>query len=581
MKRYLTGWLVLAAAIAAVQGPAVRHGLVLDDYNHRAELRDGNWSLESLVAASHLGGEDRRVAMWWQDEADQYFFRPVAFLCLRAAYVLGDWQPWSAHLASLLWTLVGGMLVVVLADRLTGHLGWATLAGVLFVLHPNNAMTVRWVACQNQLMATAFLLAGVLLFARSARWTWRCGEEAGRSGRRGLTLLGALACFVLALGCRENAVAFVPIVVAGDWLLRPGRLRGRWPIYGALMAVVLAYLILRTAMLPDWRMPGRPYAYPLGHPGFARFVIDKFVYYVLGVCAYVPIVGFSGLQTMRANPAAFYGVFAVIAGLCLVAVRWLAVRPAFVFALCIIVFPLLPVLPVFASSHHLYLASVGSTLAVVMVLAGLSKSVGRWAAPRRRRAARGAIGILAGLNVLVCVAGNVIHDTAMAGFVAAGLLPVREIELLGRPLKPDDRLFFINLPMLAFNCMPAIEERAGVEPLHGVALTFAPGLMRMKRAGRIDRVDERTLRVRLEEPGYFSGLAGASMLEAIGRAGPFAVGETFTAEDFTVTIVEADEEGIYAMDFAFEYPLWDTRYHFLLGSPVFSAYPLRFQPNSQ
>src|SRR5512147_1999991 len=84
-RRLAVGILLLAALTTLLQGRSLQYGLVLDDYNHRANLREGGWSFRSLVGASHLGDPRRRVQMWWQREADLYFFRPVAFLLMRAA----------------------------------------------------------------------------------------------------------------------------------------------------------------------------------------------------------------------------------------------------------------------------------------------------------------------------------------------------------------------------------------------------------------------------------------------------------------------------------------------------------------
>jgi hypothetical protein len=98
----------------------------------------------------------------------------------------------------------------------------------------------------------------------------------------------------------------------------------------------------------------------------------------------------------------------------------------------------------------------------------------------------------------------------------------------------------------------------------------------MDRVGYVEQVGERQLRVWLEDEGYFSGLIGASMLEAVNRDRPFAVGERFSTDDFEVEVVRGSEAGIQEFLFTFERPLDDPTYHFFFGSQQGAAYPLRF-----
>ncbi|MBI4579065.1 MAG: hypothetical protein HY718_05140, partial [Planctomycetes bacterium] len=320
-RRLAAGILLLTLLTAVLYGRSISGGLVLDDHNHRAELRDGNWSFRSLVEASHLGGTHRRVQMWWQHDADLYFFRPLAFLIIRATYVAGGWRPEVMHVASLAWGVICATLVFALAWRATGRFGWALFAAVVFVMHPNNFLAPRWVACQNEQMAAAFTLAALLTYGYYSGW-WPSASTASPTGRL-VALLAALACYVAALGCRESAIILPAILLAGDLATR-GRTAGTTPAgeiprrsprvaaYLCFAAIAVAYLLVRRHMLGPVTIPDRPYAWPPGEPGFLGFILDKFVYYVIGLWAYIPIVGFAGQQQMHAHPAVFYGLFALI-----------------------------------------------------------------------------------------------------------------------------------------------------------------------------------------------------------------------------------------------------------------------------
>ena len=385
-------------------------------------------------------------------------------------------------------------------------------------------------------------------------------------------------------------------------------------------------------MLGPVAIPARPYAWPPGEPGFVGFVFDKFVYYVLGLWAYLPIVGFAGQEQMHSHPAVFYGLFAAILGGWGVVLLRLRPGRGIWLWLAVAILPLGPVLPVFASAHHLYLASAGMAIATVLAL----RAALRWTArgclgggvpcppgagrdsrgseecgkgfpheqtpheqlsrgiprepvqqassrepevePRSRlqQLARPVLIGLVPLHLLVFVGMQMGLDAGVAGLAAACQLPIRQTVRFAGAFQPGDKLFFINLPLLGFNCVPAIEEARGVAPLHGFVLTFAPRFLCMDTPGCVEQVGPYELRVRLDKPGYFSGLIGRSILQGVGRDRPFQAGESFRTLEFKVDVLRADESGVQEMGFTFPRPLSDPTYHFFLASPVFDAYPLNF-----
>lgn len=581
VRRWLPAVLLILLLTAGFYGRSVSYGLLLDDFNQRAELRDGGWSPRDLVEAAHLGAPNRRVGMWWQEQADLRFFRPVAFLVMRLEYVLGGWRPAVLHVGSLLLAAVGACLVMTLARASGLSPGWSLAGGVLFLLHPANFLAVRWLACQNEQMATAFILGGLLLYGRWAGW-WSQAAGAGSAvppvqvSAGGYTLSAALLCFALAMGCRESAIMVAVMVGAGDVAVGRRRWRGHLMAWIGLAVLIAGYLAARHAMLGPIEIPRRPYAFPTDEPGFARFVFDKFAYYLLGLFACVPIIGFAGIRALREQPAVFYGGFAIIVLLWVTVLAKSRSRRILCLWLAVAIAPLAPVLPVFASSHHLYLPSAGAVLAVITVAAG----VAAWAQDRANRAARlsaAAVRLVMALAVLLFAGAQALLDGGVAAFHAASQMTVENVVERSTGLEPGDRLYFINLPMLAFNCVPAIEERTGVRPLTGVALTFAPGFLGMDAPGRAWAADDHTLHVALEEPGYFSGLIGENLLAGAGRAQPFAPDETIVADGFTARIVRADAGGVYELAFTFEKSLADTSIRFYFGSREFHAYPLRFE----
>lgn len=628
--------LVVLFFLAVGHAWSIGTGLFLDDHAHYRQLREGDWSFRSAVEASRLGVVGDVMRLWGRSEAGLRFFRPVAFWLMRLEYTLAGWEPMRMHLFSLGWHFLCAMLVGVLAWRCLGERLWATVAAALMAIHPGHTGTVFWIACQTELMATAFVLISVLAYARHAGWGGRwfvrerggsrggVGEEPGRlsvprragdrleadltiaaprredasrpsvapgsstgpgglhrppgaaasgSGARVFGVM-ALAAYGLALGCRENTLLLPLVLWAGDRLLGTER-RGlvRWEHVGMVL-IAAGYLALRSVMLGGLELPSRPYLMPVDDPEFAAFILNKTVYYTLGLFGYTPVVPIGGMAYFAARPVAFYGGFAltvlVFTGV------WAAYRfrrellwPV-VWIGCLIV----PVMPVFASSHHLYLPSVGAVLlitAAIALLGGVVRVDGV-SKPRRRPVLCGIVLALHGfgLGLLTWACGF----AYVRGTVAEDIV-IDDVVRRGPALEPGDRLFFINLPILAYYAVPAIEQEAGIRGLHGHVLTFAPTLNRVESPGEVEVLDARTLRVRAPAGRrYFEGVTGRTLLEAMGFDRMPAEGEPIDAELYTVVPTAADEHGITELVFTFRQPLDSPGYRFYFGSPWFLAYPL-------
>src|SRR5262249_30322935 len=161
-----------------------------------------------------------------------------------------------------------------------------------------------------------------------------------------------------------------------------------------------------------------------------------------------------------------------------------------------------------------------------------------------------------------------------------------------------DHFFFVNMPVLAYYAIPALESRLGwnikvpselpsqhstlgsslithdssLKKIHGHVLTFSPWLLRMEKPGSLEVLDERRIRVRArEEARYFEGVTGRTLLQAMGLPSTIAAGTVIrdAASGFTVTVAQADDRGVRELLFTFERPITSPNYHFLFGSPQF------------
>jgi len=172
------------------------------------------------------------------------YYRPVTIASYLFDRAVGGERPVVFHLslvlthaaaALLLWALAAQLL----ADRRGGHVG-ALAAGLLFAVHPIHSESVAWVAGRSDVLATAFLLAALVLHGRMP-WSWRGGLASG------VAAAGAL-------GAKEAGVALYPLLFLRDLLLAPARrslgtwLRG----YAGVAVAGLVYILLRRHALGEF-----------------------------------------------------------------------------------------------------------------------------------------------------------------------------------------------------------------------------------------------------------------------------------------------------------------------------------------
>jgi len=587
---------VAAALVAAGHAWSIPSGLFLDDHAHYRQLREGDWSYRSAVAAARLGIVGDVMDLWSRQETGLRFYRPIAFWIMRAEYTAGRWNPAVMHGFSLAWHWLCAMLVGMLAWHLIGRWTWAGVAACLMAVHPGHVVTVYWIACQTELMATAFILLATLSYARYAGW-WRArgqrvlaapqadeaaageisppdGSQAASAGaaagRNGAWLTLALAFYALAMGCREHAIMWPAVIVTGDAAFGAER-RRRLRAYALAALLAVVYLLARQQALHGFPLPGRPYLMRPGDPGFARYIVDKLVYYMIGVFAYVPVLPIAGTDYFRSHPGAFYGTFAGVAVTLLLILSGAHTRRPLLFLLAWTAVFFVPLLPVFASMHHLYLPSVG---AVCLLAAGLAVLAGPSGGPRRVVA-----WVLAGVNVAVVAGFTWGFGRTYTGATRVEDMVVRDVIENGRPLRDGDHLFFINLPMLAYYAIPAIENATGRHDLHGHVLTVSPWLLRMEKPAALKRLDDRTIEL-TAPPGaeYFGGVAGRTLLAVMGFTDAFRTGDCLSTSLFVVEILEADTDGIRRLRFRFRESVDSPRFHFFFGSPVRWAYPVLDNP---
>lgn len=613
---------LLAGVVLAVHGRCLSHGLFMDDHPHFRQLREADWSLSGLTAACRLELFGNYCHAWWMPEVTLRFFRPVSFAIMKVVYELGGWQPLWQHAASLAWHTLSCLLLAALLRRIGVQPLIALAVAVLFAIHPAHVATVQWIAAQTELMVTVFLLAAALCWAQARGWPRasqrpqhgggaalfpvEAGSSAGAArsdalqsepastAQRGLWTAATGLLFAAALGCRENAIVFPLVMLSVDPLLvqrvKPFRLRSVIAGYAILALIAAGYLLLRHQVLGGMALPPRPYVYPPGESGFAGFVATKAAYYLLGLFALAPIVPFAGVEYLKANPLPFAALMIVVGGLLLTA-WWMGRRCAAVWlAPAWLLLFMLPVLPSFESSHHLYLPGVGWALTLALVAQRL------WIAEARGASTARSAGEAVEATCLPAAVETKRVPAAVGGYAAdlatralrlrrwvvgglgagtAGLLfvvsfyysltlhvaqqvednVVNELAAADPPIASGQTLYIANLPLIAHYVRLPLEERLGIRDVRVVALTWAPRLLGVATAAELTWVDERTVELRIDEDRWFDGPLGVLARAAGKNPRPGAAGtRQYLPELEALALASDDDGGVSALRVRFAQP---------------------------
>ena len=122
------------------------------------------------------------------------FFRPLISLHYYLDHMLWGMSPLASHAVNLLWHIVCGLLVWLLAQRMLARWCWhptpargaALVAALFFVTLPANVEAVAWFAARADMVATAGALGALLLLTRfHEQGCWRSYAARWRALQRG------------------------------------------------------------------------------------------------------------------------------------------------------------------------------------------------------------------------------------------------------------------------------------------------------------------------------------------------------------------------------------------------------------
>jgi tetratricopeptide (TPR) repeat protein len=215
---------LVAAAAALPYLPALGNGFVWDDrliLDHQlARLPD--------LSAAFFPPADLPLA-------GGFYYRPLVFASYLFDQAVGG-GPLAFHLTPVLLHVAASVLLFLLVVRLLGMSAGATVAALVFAVHPVHAEVVAWMAGRAESLAAVGVIGALLAWGR-----WLDGGAAPWLG------VGAIALLAGLLG-KETALAGAFLGVTLPWVWPRASSAGRRAASWAAVAVaVVAYVVLRAA----------------------------------------------------------------------------------------------------------------------------------------------------------------------------------------------------------------------------------------------------------------------------------------------------------------------------------------------
>jgi hypothetical protein len=553
----------IAAAALALVSPALAGRLVLDDHVlrllARADAGIAGLHANPLFLFSFTSGrpEDNRALMdegallpWWTDEHHlNSFFRPLSSLLHTLDFALFPDSAPLQHAHSLLW--FAALLLVVAHVYVRFSPGpeqrvAAMLAFAIFALDDAHGMTVGWVANRNALISATLALPALAAHHRWLALGWGPGAWLGP------------ACFALGLCAGETTVAVFGYLLAYTLVLDRAQIPRRvlhllpYVVLLGLWRALFGLLGLGSAGSGGYHDPGRE---PLA---FALALVERLPV-LLGSQLALPVadVWFWGAPELQrplwvlcaAGALAVLGLGHALLGRDREARFWTA---GMVLSACVVAASV-------PGERLLLVPGVGGAVLVARLMLALlpgadaGGDVSR-AAQLALRVRRPALVGLVALHwvlapLMLPLRAATLELTAAAQARAERGVPVTDA-IEGQTVVVLNAPFDIMVSYL----QPAREARGVPRPAHLHWLATASSQL------AIERLDERTLRVRPEQGFLYS----AAELHYRGDPRALTVGATVTLSEMTVRVVEATADGRpQTAEFRFRDPLESPRYRFV------------------
>ena len=522
--------------------PALFSPLVFDDYLFEIQM-DPTLHLPGLPPDpglfSFVTGDPAQHAVlmeggglpWWTtDNLRISFWRPIASATHHLDHALWNRDAFFIHLHSLLWFV----LLLFLLSRLYRRFhtpAVATLALALYAFDDARGWPLHMAANRNALIAAVF---GVLVLIAHDRWRrdgWKPGVWLGP------VFLGA------GLLSAELALSTTAFLFAHALFIDDGSLRRRLVRLVPYAAVVIVWQITYSALGHGHEGSGA-YIHPLAHPlRFAERLFENGPILALGQLAFPPAETHAFKWARFAVELKLFAWF-VIAGFGALIWPLLKRRAEVRFWIVGALLALIPLAAPPPMDRLLVFVGIGASGAIAALLAhAVDRPPGRLA--------QGAIVVLALIHLVAA--------PLLLPFAGDGLRNMNRLETRIDESVPSDRsitersLVVFQAPSSLFVTGLVLRRTLNDQP--------RPKNIRIistwDEDTRVTRLDAYTLRVKPSHGFHPTWMGQGERAPWL----PFAIGETVTLSDMTVTVTQVTDDGRAAeAEFRFSTPLEDPRW---------------------
>lgn len=195
----LRTWIVsvlLALGTAALFSRSMTYGYINFD--------DGSFVANNPYVQRGLTWEGVR----WAFDVDRDLWHPITWLSFMLDCELFGDNPRAFHIVNIAWHALNGVLVFLLARRMTGTFWTAAICAALFAWHPQRVESVTWITERKDVLSGFFSLIAIGCHLAYGRARMRNSSGFRAAG----AYTGALAAFALGL-MSKSVVVMLPVVL--------------------------------------------------------------------------------------------------------------------------------------------------------------------------------------------------------------------------------------------------------------------------------------------------------------------------------------------------------------------------------
>ena len=238
-------------------------------------------------------------------------YQPVTMISYALDYKMGQLNPLAYHRTNIIIHLLNVLLVFSFVSLLTRQAWIASMAALLFGIHPLHVESVAWISERKDLLYSLFYLGSLIAYIAHRK----------RNASYPLYFL-ALLLFLLALLSKSAAVTLPLILVLTDVYL------GNKPAWKANLDKIPFFIlsvVFGVVSLISQRVVGMGSDYVTGYTLLDRLFLGAYAFSFYMVKAVFPF-GLSAIHPLPSKPAGLLPVLYYLSGIAFILFPWILCR---------------------------------------------------------------------------------------------------------------------------------------------------------------------------------------------------------------------------------------------------------------